>query len=599
MLFTVSVYVRKPYEAEGFHLSDATYHVLLTMQAYDETPASIHKWLPIQTFGDECNKYIANGPSLIQDENGNSFYISFSPLGFYLPYFFCKLFHLNLSIGSLYVFNCLLMLISALLSGYVMKLLLKDEIAFWFSALLYLVIPEVLYTQGIVYWHHSLSQVLLLLQIILFIILFVDRKRSRSLWCMFFIVSFLYPYLEWTGYISNVGMAIGLLLLEKRILKEKDRINVSISFFSLKVDLLLGLVTILACGYYLFRFSSIASIKELVAMLFSRAGDRYEATLAELISGYKESFWPIMLGGLICFFITMVFKASRNELIQIFKNKNNRVMVFIFLFPLLENIILKEHAVLYTFDRLKASMILIFLISVCLYALWRSYRLKACVVGIPLICACTVVGFNTYDSGKIVTLDQYSDTIVMRDYLNEQYLGSGKNVVVKSGWRAWGYLQTLYHRNMYCTFLYSEDEIDEIARNNGSDYIVTLEATSSDYIDTACYTRAVVEALSSNKYYQISVEDGIVNSEEITEVCTADYTDENWTNGIRNDDNTEILFNNTNYNYTKLSNAQKLYINNREYKVINIEYDDMWIRVWVDSDATECAYPSAVIPVDE
>ena len=38
--------------------SDATWHTLLTMQAYDETPISQHKFLPIVSLGGVDNKGI-------------------------------------------------------------------------------------------------------------------------------------------------------------------------------------------------------------------------------------------------------------------------------------------------------------------------------------------------------------------------------------------------------------------------------------------------------------------------------------------------------------------------------------------------------------
>ncbi len=59
---------RIPQDSDQYDLSDCTYHVLLTIQALDETPFAIHKGLPIQTFADDDNKYIDNGWSLIQDD---------------------------------------------------------------------------------------------------------------------------------------------------------------------------------------------------------------------------------------------------------------------------------------------------------------------------------------------------------------------------------------------------------------------------------------------------------------------------------------------------------------------------------------------------
>ena len=39
--------------------SDATWHTLLTIKAYSQTPVSVHKFVPIVTLGDINNKHIA------------------------------------------------------------------------------------------------------------------------------------------------------------------------------------------------------------------------------------------------------------------------------------------------------------------------------------------------------------------------------------------------------------------------------------------------------------------------------------------------------------------------------------------------------------
>ena len=50
---------------------------MLTVQAYDETPASIHKFLPIVSLGDELDKEI-QWAEMVADEQGNYYYTSFS-----------------------------------------------------------------------------------------------------------------------------------------------------------------------------------------------------------------------------------------------------------------------------------------------------------------------------------------------------------------------------------------------------------------------------------------------------------------------------------------------------------------------------------------
>ncbi len=592
MIFSVSALVRKPYESEGFYMSDATYHVLLTMQAYDEVPSSVHHWLPIQSYNDTCNDYIENGPSLIQDENGKNYYVSFSPIGFFAPYLFCKLFHLGLNINSIYIFNCLLMLLCSLLIGYIMWLLLKKESLFWISAVIYIFLPEVLYTQGIVYWHHSLSQVFLLAQIALFILIFIEKKNSKVLLVLFYVDCFLYPYTEWTGFISNVGIALGILAIDIRAEKKEDtRFSISVSAI-LKV-VALALITIFSFVYFLFRFSSVASADKIISTIMSRAEARSEASLISLLDGYKVSFLPVLAVAVLLAAFSLVCKSSRSKVIELFHQKKIWVAVFIFVFPILENLVMTAHAIWYSFDRLKVAVILIFIVCVSIYSIDNISKKLFYAISCLSCLIIAIWGSQSYSNGKIVTLEGYDDSVIMRDYLEQTYLSNGANVLAKNGGRAWGYLQTFYHRNIYCTAYYSYDQLNKIAKDNASNYIVYIEETFG-FGDTACYTKAKVIDLQSSEITQLKVLDRKIVAEPFNDLSAAQITDVNWTNGIMNANTTNILFENTAYNFLRLQNATKLYCNNEEYNIIGIESDSYWIHVYVDRDATACGYPSVL-----
>lgn len=147
--------------------SDATWHTLLTMQAYDETPISQHKFLPIVSLGGVDNKGISWGAT-IPDKEGNFYYTSFSPAGFVLPYLFIKVFRLPINEKSLYYFNTLLFAISAVLWAFFLKTIYKSEK--WrrhiicIGVLTYIFSPELFHGMGIVYWHQSIMQVMLIAQ---------------------------------------------------------------------------------------------------------------------------------------------------------------------------------------------------------------------------------------------------------------------------------------------------------------------------------------------------------------------------------------------------------------------------------------------------
>ena len=60
----------------NYYNSDATWHVLCTIEAYNETPASEHLFLPLVSLGTEQNKYIPWG-ACVQGKDGNYYYTSF------------------------------------------------------------------------------------------------------------------------------------------------------------------------------------------------------------------------------------------------------------------------------------------------------------------------------------------------------------------------------------------------------------------------------------------------------------------------------------------------------------------------------------------
>lgn len=510
--FFLSAVLRSPYQSEGFSMSDATYHVLLTMEAYDETPSSVHHWLPLQTYDGEFNKFINNGPSLLQDKFGNNYYVSFSPIGFYLPYFFCKLFHLPLNINSLYLFNCLLMFLSALLLGILIYLIYKDIVCGFFAASIYIFVPEVLYSQGIVYWHHSLSQVFLFSQAILFVLLFIERNNQRKrikqllLFVAFYTVSFLYPYSEWTGFISNIGFALGILIFDLCIESDKYKKNKRLSISLRAIGNIIGLAatTLFSAVYYLWRFKAVATVKDILDTMNSRMNARSQSGIVELILGYIDSFMPLLIVIVVCLVISIIFKESRKKIKKVFFSKKSWVLFLVFSFPLMENLLLKEHALIYTFDRLKCVLVLVFILFGLISAIKeKRYVIYQSVLLFALI-TISLYGIVTYGNAKIIDLVEYNDSILLRDYLLDNYVGHGKNIIVKEGWRAWGYLQTMYHRNIYCTDLYTETELNNSALSSGSDYIIYVELTSGKG-DTSCYTKAKIFDLKTENEISLSV----------------------------------------------------------------------------------------------
>ena len=596
-VFLASCFYRGSAVDKKFALSDATYHVLLTMQAYEDSGLSVHSLLPIQTYGAEYNKHINNGPSLIQDKNGNSFYVSFSPMGFYAPYLFCKLLGLPLTVSSIYIFNCLLMLVSASLCARLVYIVFRRVEFAGVAFVAYIFIPEVMFTQGIVYWHHSLSQVFLLLQLVLFHKLVFGNPKNKLIWqSLFLAVRFIYPYIEWTGFISNVGFAICIFLNGFHIERAGDRNRIAYNHVVSSKMIVLGAVTAAALAYFLWRFSKIAPASQIISSLSGRANSRSAAGYANLFRGYFDSFGPLLILTAITLIVTAVVTPSRMKFLQLMRDRRIVVLLISALVPIFENMLLRGHAIVYTFDRLKFAPFLIVIFILTIDSL-RSIRHKILIGGGILygLIIFAGVGLYKYGCNKIFDFGEgYQDSLALRDYLNKNYLNNNQAILVKNGWRAWGFLQTMYHRNIFCTALYNEKNLLKEADVRNSRYVIYLTGRGM-VMDTGVYDYAEVLDTVKGTILTVKADNGNIAVKEKNSITASRLTDQNWTKGIRNTDHRTVLFENTMYNLKKLTGASTVTVGNETFWIKSMGHDDNWIHIVLDREADIVAYPNNLV----
>jgi len=86
---------------------EASYHVLITLNALNESDVTHHWYLPTISLGEEKDKHIAWGAT-IPTRTGDYVYTSFTPYGFLAPYFALKISGQNISLESLAFFNFVL-----------------------------------------------------------------------------------------------------------------------------------------------------------------------------------------------------------------------------------------------------------------------------------------------------------------------------------------------------------------------------------------------------------------------------------------------------------------------------------------------------------
>lgn len=100
--------------------------------------------------------------------------------------------------------------------------------------LTYVLSPELLHGMGMVYWHQSVMQVFLLIQIIAYYKMNTSDKKSDKI--IFYAMALINPYIEWTGYIANVGFVFAELISYWEHSKKE----------ALKKVIILGIITIMS-----------------------------------------------------------------------------------------------------------------------------------------------------------------------------------------------------------------------------------------------------------------------------------------------------------------------------------------------------------------
>jgi hypothetical protein len=343
-----SIVVRIPdFKNTDFYNSDATWHVLHTLRCYDQTPVSVHKFLPLVSLGEEADKFISWGAT-IPDERGNYYYTSFSPAGFVAPYLFLKLFHIPISLIGLYIFNSTLYLTCFVLTTRLFSKLLPTLYGncVWFlSTAVYLFQPAIMHGQGIVYWSQSLYQLIFILQLNLL----SGAKTHKSFIALLVLCTF-GAYTEWTGFTANFGIMIAVFLMNKYKKRLIKAVGIAAS-------------TLLAFALFCAHYLSVVEIDAFKAALISRFAVRNVTAatpLWQLGEGYVVSFGPLLCAVLFCV-VFALFDSERRA--RFFNNlKSCKYLYLVVAFALTENIVMKQHAVAYSFDRMKLVFLLLALL---------------------------------------------------------------------------------------------------------------------------------------------------------------------------------------------------------------------------------------------
>lgn len=485
-------------EDVNYYNSDATWHALLTIEAYSETPKSQHLFLPIVTLGSPDDKWIPWGAT-IPDDEGNYYYTSFSPAGYFLAWMFFKIFHLPVAEKSLYTFNTMLFAVSAAVWGWLVSLIYEKSnhrrTISIISIITYVLSPELLHGMGVVYWTQSVMQVTLLLQISAYYV--YKRNNSRAGRIIFYLLALVNPYIEWTGYVANAGFVLMELVLCWKEDKKKGFAR----------GCTVGLITLCSfgifTGHYLLRVDTNTFFNVLYARFISR-NVAVEVSLVELFSGYLKSFlwlWTLLL-------MLIIWNFIKNKKVEL----KHGMFILLLSIPLLENIVMKQHAIAYSFDRMKFIFVLSFLICELADTLLEGGARKQATVLLILVLGFGGMNLRGYmkDSTYVWDIDYKVDNQLLADYLNQNYPDS---LFAMEGYPVRGYVNLLFQRGVYeFTGL---EAAQELAVSRGKRYIVmpTVEDYGGQVYD---FGGASIYDMQTGITSLITVLDGKISLQDVT-----------------------------------------------------------------------------------
>lgn len=261
LIFIISVAVRIPVINNhlSMHHGWVTAHTLLTLQTWNESGILNFHAAPVYTPQNEGDKFV---PALagITDVKGDSYYVSYPPLGFYAPYYFMKLFFLQPTILSLIIFNLLLHFLSAFFIYKIVRQLLNNnsssELAPIIAFIIYLFTPATLWFQSNVYFVDMLEQFLWIATFYVTLKL-IEEENKKNVF-LFSILLFACCFTEWMGlfYAFMAFIYFGINSIRKKQIPIVSLICVG--------------VVLMSIGLFVWQYSQISGFHSLIESLTSK-----------------------------------------------------------------------------------------------------------------------------------------------------------------------------------------------------------------------------------------------------------------------------------------------------------------------------------------
>ena len=192
------------------------------------------------------------------------------------------------------------------------------------------------------------------------------------------------------------------------------------------------------------------------------------------------------------------------------------ILILVLAFPILENSIMKEHAVSYTYDRMKFIFLLAFLICELSNTLLSSIgekKVPQIVLLSLVICTCGL-NLKSYlnNTAYIWEVNYRDNNKILADYVNEKY--SDSVMAVEEWGVVRGYLNLLFGRGIYEGV--NAEQCCQLSMEKGKRYavIIRTDMTTIPWNWNLCPIKSVdVYDVNTNSKDSFYVLDGMIWSE--------------------------------------------------------------------------------------
>ncbi len=443
-LFLISVGIRVPNlnRPLSYHHEFVTAHVLRILEIWNEEGISKSNYNPKVNYKGEENKFIKNQGTDLVDKEGNYYYLSYPPFGYYLPYFIAQLTRQNISVSFLQIFNMALHLIGCIIIALILRLFTfsKDILnkTVLVAASFYFLAPGPLWFHSNTYMVDMLSEVLLLIQVYILSLIIVRRKTNIVLLLSLFAITFFHCYTEWLGYFVSLS-CIGILLSRYRTLDARKNIIIGISMASL-----------IALSLTLYQYASIGGVDAFIETANNKLQQRtgwnqltdslgsYLLNFVQIGINYGTSYLPIillLLGLLIMSFIRNRFITPAPFSPDSYREEGSttlKVLLILTVLPITLHHMVFSNFSGHDFAVLKSAGILSIIVSFLLVHYVKQSRLLAVITIIIGICNVSIYYFINRPGEVSFRGKSYDHYLKQGSYIN-QIVQKDEVVFLKGG----------------------------------------------------------------------------------------------------------------------------------------------------------------------